>query len=69
MELKTKWLTVKEFSEYFGISEGDVAYWCRTGELETLPREGRQPWRINSDEIARIEQQGLPLGRRQANRY
>lgn len=59
-----KLVTTQDVADHFSVDPADVAYWCRTGLLKTMPRNGSRRWRIYPDEITRLEQEGLPPSRR-----
>lgn len=63
------YLSTKEVGNHFNVSAADVAYWCSVGLVKALPRHtARAPWRIQSNEIQRLELEGLPPSRRTLER-
>ena len=57
-ELKCEeWVTVKQFSELTGYATATVYEYCRTGEIETLPRIAGGKVRIPSREVRRFNEQ------------
>lgn len=54
------WSTA-QVAEHFNVARGDVAYWCRAGIINTLPRwSDAARWKIPVVEVARLEKEGLP---------
>ena len=53
--------STKHVAETFGVQVSDVAYWCRAGHINALPRQrAGQPWKIPQAEIDRLKIDGLP---------
>lgn len=61
-------VTVAEFAEIFGVDKQYVYRVCQAARLRTLPKSGRQHWKILDSEVDRCMREGLPVDPRGARR-
>lgn len=57
-------MTTQEVANHFKAQQSDVAYWCRTGLIKAVRRDGTRRWMIPASEVTRLEREGIPPSRR-----